>query len=99
MRLQLPLFSVNATEVFITSTITLKRLPATMGIKKIEQCFIEGKVRQLVGFLWHLSERSAAKLSSIILMIEDIFWCCLLVCGVCCHVCNTNVLLRSILRC
>lgn len=63
MHLQLPIFSVYATEVFITSTITLKRLPTTMGIKKIEQCFIEGKVRDnRMGFLWHLSECSAAKL-------------------------------------
>ena len=49
MRLQLPIFGVNAAEVFITSTITLKRLPATMGIKKIKQCFIKGQVKQLIG--------------------------------------------------
>jgi hypothetical protein len=46
----LPVFYLDAAEaiviIFIVSTVTLERLLATMGIEKVKQWFLEGKVRQ-----------------------------------------------------
>lgn len=49
---QLPVFYFNAAEaiviVIVMSTVAPKRLLTTMGIEKVEQWFLEGKVRETV---------------------------------------------------